>query len=62
MGPSLGSRRGSCCGDIREEVPWVIRPADDDLWKHLGSCYIERIMYSEAIEYPEYETEDITLC
>jgi hypothetical protein len=54
-----GDRVAVICGS---RMPWMIRPAGNDIWQRLGICHIDGVMYSEAMEDPEYEIENITLC
>jgi hypothetical protein len=43
-------------------LPAVIRPRQDGLWTWVSICYLDGVMFGEAMEDDRYVTEDITLC
>jgi hypothetical protein len=43
-------------------LPVIIRPCQDNLWTWVSNCYIDGVMFGEAMDDERYTTEDITLC
>ena len=43
-------------------LPVLIRPRHDGLWTWVSNCYIDGVMFGEAMDDKSHITEDIALC
>lgn len=49
------------CVLVGAEVPFLIRPGENGYYKLVGECYIDGVMYGEALSEPRVVLEDIQL-
>jgi Heterokaryon incompatibility protein (HET) len=50
LGPSIIQNGDLCCLFFGAEVPYILRPCEDDAFKFIGECYLHGIMYGEAMD------------
>ncbi|KAF8858565.1 hypothetical protein BDZ45DRAFT_392091 [Acephala macrosclerotiorum] len=42
-------------------IPWVVRPLGMDTYKIVGKCFVDGVMYGEAVDWTEEDAETLVL-